>query len=113
MTITPESNLELSKCAECGRFQYPPRVLCCYCLSDHLVWGVADDKGIVLTDTLVHYSLEEELVKTVPNHIGIVKLDAGPTVFANLERDVQKGDRVMISLQAGFQDLDTFVARSL
>ena len=111
--MTPESNLELSKCVECGRFQYPPRVLCCYCLSDQLVCGVAGDKGVVLAATLIHYSLEEELAETVPNHIGIVRLDAGPTIFANLESDVQKGDRVVISLKAGFQGRDTFVARPL
>ena len=53
------------------------------------------------------------MTKTVPNHIGIVQMDAGPTIFANLQNDVQKGGKVMISFEAGFQGQDSFVARLL
>ena len=66
--------------------------------------------GVVLADTRIHYSLEEQLGKTVPNHIGLIKLDIGPTIFANLEEELTKGDRVMITASPGLNNIETFYA---
>jgi len=64
----------------------------------------------VLADTRIHYSLEEEITKTVPNHIGLIKLDIGPIVFANLAEELKKGDKVMITASSGLNNKEIFYA---
>ncbi len=110
MKNNPETTIKLSHCQTCNRFQYPPRVLCSYCLSDDIQAQAVEAKGTVLADTAIHFSLEEELMETIPNHIGLVKLDIGPTLFAALEEGVQMGDTVTIRQQSGKADVDSFLA---
>ena len=102
--------LKFSKCNQCGLFQFPPRDLCSHCLSEAIIWESVQPIGVVLADTRIHYSLEEQLQKTVPNHIGLIKLDIGPTIFANPEEELKKGDRVMISVSPGLNNKETFYA---
>ena len=104
------SLLKFSKCEQCGLFQFPPRDLCSHCLSEAIIWESVQPFGVVLADTRIHYSLEEQLQKTVPNHIGLIKLDIGPTIFANLEEELKKGDRVMITASPGLNNKETFYA---
>ena len=108
--MSDASELKFSKCKECGLFQFPPRDLCCHCLSEAIIWEFVQPVGVVLADTRIHYSLEEELAGTVPNHIGLIKLDIGPTIFANLEEELKKGDRVTISASSGLNNKETFYA---
>ena len=108
--MSDDSLLKFSKCNQCGLFQFPPRDLCSHCLSEAITWESVQPIGVVLADTRIHYSLEEELAETVPNHIGLIKLDIGPTVFANLQEDLNKGDRVMISARPGLNNKETFYA---
>jgi uncharacterized OB-fold protein len=108
--MSDDSFLKFSKCNQCGLFQFPPRDLCSHCLSEEITWKSVLPLGVVLADTRIHYSLEEQFEETVPNHIGLIKLDIGPTIFANLEEELKKGDKVMISASPGLNDKETFYA---
>src|SRR5262245_60756938 len=74
----------LQVCAECGAVQYPPREACRECLSDRLPWREQDGHGHVLSDTVLRHSQELFFRERVPWRLGLVKLDAGPTVVAHL-----------------------------
>jgi NAD(P)-dependent dehydrogenase (short-subunit alcohol dehydrogenase family)/uncharacterized OB-fold protein len=74
----------LQVCANCGAVQYPPREACHVCLSLHLSWRTADGLGELIADTTIRHSHEPFFRKRLPWRIGMVQLDAGPTVIAHL-----------------------------
>lgn len=75
---------ELQVCERCGSVQYPPRESCHRCLSDALRWREQPGTGDLLSTTIVHHSNELFFRERIPWRLGLVRLDAGPTVVAHL-----------------------------
>jgi len=75
---------ELQVCGNCGTVQYPPREACHRCLSDKLRWREQPGLGELLATTTVHVSQDLFFRERVPWSLGLVRLDAGPTVVAHL-----------------------------
>jgi NAD(P)-dependent dehydrogenase (short-subunit alcohol dehydrogenase family)/uncharacterized OB-fold protein len=76
--------LELQVCADCGAVQYPPREACHRCLSDRLRWRGQSGLGELLATTTVHHSHDPFFRERVPWRLGMVRLDAGPTLIVHL-----------------------------
>ncbi len=90
--------LALQHCRACGAVQYPPRELCAACLSDTLEWRVTDDgQGEVLAATVLHHSFEPASAAALPLRVGLVRLDAGPTVVCFLDEGCIAGMRDSIT----------------
>lgn len=79
-----KGRFELQVCQHCATVQYPPREACHRCLSDQLVWTLQSGHGELLAKTVLHHSFEPYFLERLPWTIGMVKLDAGPTVIAHL-----------------------------
>lgn len=77
----------LQTCEDCGAIQYPPREVCASCLSDDLRWRVQEPGGELLTETVLHHSMENFFRERAPWRMGIVRLDCGPNVIAFLHAD--------------------------
>src|SRR5580704_3409384 len=75
---------ELQMCAECGAVQYPPREVCHRCLSDRLRWRGQSGLGELLATTTVRHSHDPFFRERVPWRLGMVRLDAGPTLIVHL-----------------------------
>jgi len=75
---------KLQVCEVCRCVQYPPREACGSCLSPRLRWREQDGLGELLADTQVHLSQEPYFRERAPWRIGMVRLDAGPTVIVHL-----------------------------
>jgi len=75
---------ELQVCAECGAVQYPPREVCHRCLSGTLRWRGQSGLGELLSATVVHHSHDPFFRERVPWPLGLVRLDAGPTLVTHL-----------------------------
>jgi len=75
---------ELQVCAQCGAVQYPPREACHRCLSDELKWREQSGSGELISSTTIHHSHDLFFRERVPWRLGMVRLDAGPTVVAHL-----------------------------
>ncbi len=88
----------LQACAECGQVQYPPRQVCGNCLSDDLPWRDVDPGGTVLAETKLHHANDLFFRDRVPWRLGVVRMDAGPSVVAHLAEDCAQGERVKLSL---------------
>jgi NAD(P)-dependent dehydrogenase (short-subunit alcohol dehydrogenase family)/uncharacterized OB-fold protein len=78
----------LQVCASCGVIQYPPREACRECLSNRLPWRPQDGAGELLSDTVLRHSQELYFRERVPWRLGLVKLEAGPTVVAHVHAAV-------------------------
>ncbi len=82
-----EGRFALQHCAECGTVQYPPRDACVSCLSHDLRWRDTDPKGKVLAQTTVRISATVYFRERGDWRVGMVQLDAGPSVVCHLHKD--------------------------
>ena len=89
---------ELQVCRACGTVQYPPRELCVACLTDELEWRISDAvDGEVLAGTELHHSHDPTFRDRLPLHIGLVRLDVGPTAVCFLTDACDAGTRVRLT----------------
>lgn len=79
---------ELQVCQGCGALQYPPREACHRCLSPQLVWRAQDGAGELLACTTLHHSNDLYFRARLPWRLGLVRLDAGPSVMVHLHGEV-------------------------
>ena len=83
-----EGRFELQVCEDCRAVQYPPREACHVCLSSRLVWREQSGEGQLLAGTTLHHSNDLFFRERLPWRLGLVKLDAGPTLMVHLHGDV-------------------------
>lgn len=83
-----EGRFALQVCADCGAVPYPPREACHCCTSHRLRWQPQDGAGRLLALTTLHHSNDLFFRERLPWRLGLVQLDAGPTVVAHLHGDV-------------------------
>ena len=57
------------------------------CLSHRLEWREVDGAGELISDTVLHHSNELYYRERVPLRLGLVRLDAGPSLLAHLHGD--------------------------
>ena len=91
MSLTAAAALgrfELQVCADCSAVQYPPREACGNCTSARLQWRLQSGAGQLLALTTLHHSNDLYFRERLPWRLGLVQLDAGPTVVAHLHGDV-------------------------
>jgi NAD(P)-dependent dehydrogenase (short-subunit alcohol dehydrogenase family)/uncharacterized OB-fold protein len=79
---------ELQVCRDCGAVQYPPREACHACLSERLRWTAHDGGGELIADTVLTHSNDLYFRERLPWRLGMVRLDAGPSVVAHVHGDV-------------------------
>jgi NAD(P)-dependent dehydrogenase (short-subunit alcohol dehydrogenase family)/uncharacterized OB-fold protein len=83
-----EGRFELQVCKECSTVQYPPREACHKCLSPRLQWKPQSGQGNLLATTTLHHSNDLFFRERLPWRMGLVQLDAGPSVIVHLHGEV-------------------------
>ena len=83
-----EGRFELQVCAKCGTTQYPPREACVRCLGTELRWRPQPGTGELIASTLLRHSHDVFFRERLPWRLGMIRLDAGPTVVVHLHGDV-------------------------
>jgi NAD(P)-dependent dehydrogenase (short-subunit alcohol dehydrogenase family)/uncharacterized OB-fold protein len=111
-----EGRFALQVCAECGAVQYPPREACHRCLSDRLAWREQSGAGELISQTLLRHSHDVFFRERLPWRLGMVRLDAGPTVVVHLHGDVgppaarvrvgARLDKAGVAVLVGFPEKD-------
>jgi NAD(P)-dependent dehydrogenase (short-subunit alcohol dehydrogenase family)/uncharacterized OB-fold protein len=74
----------LQVCTACKAVQYPPSETCHRCLSIRLRWQDQSGAGELISETTVHHSQNAYFQERLPWRIGMVRLDAGPTLIVHL-----------------------------
>lgn len=88
-----EGRFMLQRCAECGTLQYPPRDACTNCLSNDLPWKDVPANGKLIAGTIVRTSTNVYFRERTPWRVGMVQLDAGPSIMCHVHGDVgDEGD---------------------
>ncbi len=83
-----EGRFELQVCEDCAAVQYPPREACVHCVSPRLKWRGQIGLGQLLATTTLHHSNDLFFRERLPWRLGMVALDAGPSVMVHLHSDV-------------------------
>src|SRR4029453_9970760 len=83
-----EGHFELQVCRDCAAVQYPPREACHRCLSPRLQWRAQSGEGTLLGTTTLHHSNDPFFRERLPWRLGLVQLDAGPSVIVHLHGEV-------------------------
>jgi NAD(P)-dependent dehydrogenase (short-subunit alcohol dehydrogenase family)/uncharacterized OB-fold protein len=83
-----EGRFELQVCEDCATVQYPPREACHRCLSPRLRWREQGGAGELLSATTLHHSNDLFFRERLPWRLGLVHLDAGPTLMVHLHGEV-------------------------
>jgi NAD(P)-dependent dehydrogenase (short-subunit alcohol dehydrogenase family)/uncharacterized OB-fold protein len=79
---------ELQVCQECATVQYPPREACGHCLSPRLAWREQSGAGLLLATTTLAHSNDLYFSERLPWRLGMVQLDAGPSLMVYLHADI-------------------------
>lgn len=74
----------LPVCSECETVQYPPREICGNCLADTVEWKNIDSLGKIIGITRLHASTNAFFRENLPVGVVLVRLDAGPRIYAHL-----------------------------
>ncbi len=89
--------IRLTKCLECGKVSFPSRTKCPYCGSKNVRIVEASGKGTLVNYTVSYYRTEDS-DELQPRIIGLVKLDEGviiPAEIVDVDPDsLRKGLRV-------------------
>ena len=71
-----EGKLMGAKCRKCGKIMLPPRPICIQCYSENLEWIKLENKGKLLTYTIIHVA-PPQFQHLVPYAVGIIELEKG------------------------------------
>jgi uncharacterized OB-fold protein len=76
--------LLIQRCAECGHYQFFPRMYCSQCISERVAWVRASGRAKVATFTIVRRPVSSAFADDVPYVVALVTLAEGPTMMTNI-----------------------------
>jgi uncharacterized protein len=96
--------LLIQRCASCGTLRHPPAPACGVCQS--LEWDTLESsgRGVLYSFVVVHHPRVEPFDYPLP--VGLVELEEGTRVVANLDRIAPGALRIGLPLVATFVDYD-------
>jgi NAD(P)-dependent dehydrogenase (short-subunit alcohol dehydrogenase family)/uncharacterized OB-fold protein len=104
---------ELQRCKHCSAVQYPPREACHRCLCVELEWTLQSGAGRLIAQTTLFHSHEPFFRQRLPWRLGLVSLDAGPTVVAHLHQSVPTAPAaVHVTVRLDMSGQAVLIARS-
>jgi len=96
-----DGRLLLQHCADCGAWQFYPRIVCVACLGRDLDWLPAAGTGTVYSKTVARRAVNPVFEGRIPLVVALVDLDEGPRMMTDIivaDPDaVRIGDRVEVA----------------
>jgi len=96
-----ERKLMGAKCNKCGKILVPPRPICPECLSDNLSWVQLENRGKLLTYTIIHVA-PEKFQSIAPYAFGIIELRDGVRLPGIIQGVKHEDIRVGMELEVDF-----------
>ncbi len=92
--------MALQQCGGCGRFRFPPRLVCPHCLSEEASWTPVGGGGRVYVSLVMYRPPNSAWEGDVPYNLSMVELEEGVRLWSNVvgcdPETVQIGDRVQL-----------------
>ena len=101
-----------TRCSRCNLVFCPPRADCPACGGGELEWVELSGRGTLVTFTVIEVA-PSAFSGQAPFAVGIVQLDDGPKVMAQIEglRGAKEGVRVQAAFSTGIGGLPTLKFR--
>ena len=105
--------LRLQRCADCGRHQFYPRIMCSHCNGRELRWVVSGGRGKVASFTVVRRAISKAY--TAPYVVALIDLAEGVRMMSNVigaeSEYVRVGAEVIVDFESWSEDLSLPVFR--
>lgn len=85
--------LKIQRCADCGRHNFYPRLVCPSCMSEAMVWQPVSGRARIYSLTVVHRAgpaFREDL----PYVVALVDLEEGPRMMTRILTDNPQAARI-------------------
>lgn len=96
-----QGRLTTTKCKQCGKLLWPPRIVCSNCFSDKLEWQDLGSEGELHAFTEMRVGAPLGFVQDVPFCIGLVKI-RGLLISARIDDaeydDLKIGEKVKLKI---------------
>lgn len=79
-----EGRLTTTKCKDCGKVHWPPRLICPECISENLEWIDLPKKGRIYSYTAVYAGLPPDLADKAPVIFALIDFDIGIRMTSNV-----------------------------
>ena len=79
-----KDKLLLQQCQDCGRYRFPPQLMCPNCWSENTEWLESSGIGTIYTFGVVRRAIQPRWGDKIPYVVALVQLDEGPTIFTNI-----------------------------
>ena len=93
--------LTTTKCEDCGKLLWPPRIICSNCLSENLEWANLGVEGELFAFTEVRLGAPLGFVEDAPFCIGLVKI-GGLLISSRIDdakyEELKIGDKVGLKI---------------
>jgi uncharacterized OB-fold protein len=73
--------LVIQYCANCLRYQFPPRPVCTRCGNDAVQWRQLSGRGRIISRVVVHDTPTSSLIPGQPFNVAAIALDEEPDVI--------------------------------
>lgn len=111
-----EEELKLQRCADCGRYNHPPKIICPKCHGKQFRWEAVAPRGTVYSYTIVHRAPVPAFRDEVPYAVALVDIDGtGVRLLASLEvplDDIRIGMPVAVAFDKVTDDFTLFRFRA-
>lgn len=103
--ITNET-FTVQQCLECSTFQYYPRAICTTCSSTNLKMMPSSGTGTLYSYTVSRRAAHPIMADRVPYAVGLIDLDEGPRMLANIVTDDPESLTIGASMSIAFLKVD-------
>jgi uncharacterized OB-fold protein len=79
-----QHRLVMPRCASCGRFWFPPSLLCPHCNARDFAWAEISGRGKVFTFVVFHRVYHPGFADEVPYVVALIELAEGPRMISNV-----------------------------
>jgi len=79
-----KQKLMMPHCDNCGRFWFPPSLLCPHCNSAKSTWTATGGRGRIFSYVVYHRVYHPGFADEVPYTVAVIELDEGPRMISNV-----------------------------
>jgi len=79
-----DGKLLMPRCDGCGKYWFPPALLCPHCNATKWTWTSASGRGRIFSFVVYHRVYHPGFADEVPYAVAVIELDEGPRMISNV-----------------------------
>lgn len=100
-----QHELRMQKCLKCGRFRYPPSILCPHCHHMEAEWARLKGKGQVYSFIVVRRPYHPGFANEGPYTLAIIETEEGTRMLSNVIGCKPEEVKVGMPVEVAFEDV--------